>query len=100
MHFIDVTIVYALPEKAWIKSLTIRRGGTPVDLIEQSQLSSDFPEIKLEQLKFGVYGKTVDENYLLEEGDRLEIYRPIKADPKEVRRDLAKAGKTMVDDRS
>ena len=98
-HIINVSIVYALPEQAWAKSLVVNRGATPEDLMEQSGLFEAFPELlqKLEKqaLSFGIFTRRVDENYLLVEGDRLEIYRPLTADPKTVRRELALQGKTM-----
>lgn len=98
-HIINVSIVYALPEQAWTKSLVMNRGATPEDLMHESGLLTVFPELvqKLEkkELNFGIFSQRVDENYLLAEGDRLEIYRPLTADPKTVRRELAAQGKTM-----
>lgn len=98
-HTINVSIVYALPEKAWIKSLVMNRGATPEDLMQQSGLFEAFPELQQQlekqKLNFGVFAQRVDENYLLAEGDRLEIYRELTADPKTVRRELAAQGKTM-----
>jgi len=50
---------------------------------------------EIDSLSIGVYAEKIDLDYLLEEGDRVEIYRPLTADPKEVRRQLALMGKTM-----
>jgi len=98
-HIINVSIVYALPEQTWTKSLLMNRGATPEDLMQESGLFTTFPELmqnfEQQELNFGVYAQRVDENYLLAEGDRLEIYRPLTADPKTVRRELAAQGKTM-----
>jgi len=49
----------------------------------------------ISELTIGVYADKIELDYLLEEGDRVEIYRPLTADPKEVRRQLALLGKTM-----
>lgn len=99
LHIIDVSIVYALPNQVWQRLLAMPRGSTPEDLFAAAKLFEAFPELeevfKLGELQFGVYSLQVDENYLLEQGDRLEVYRPLTADPKEIRRELAKEGKTM-----
>jgi len=99
MHFITVRIVFAFREKAWSKLLQVRRGATPMDIIELSGLLNEFPDLVKEELRYGVYSKQVNDNYLMLDNDRLEIYRPLKADPKLVRREQAKAGKTMTDNR-
>lgn len=100
MHKIEVHIVYALPESVWKKSLQMSRGATPVDVIQQSGLLEAFTDLELTELHYGVYSQRVDQNYLMADGDRLEIYRSLTADPKTVRREMAKAGKTMTDNRS
>ncbi|MGH1540760.1 MAG: RnfH family protein [Arenicella sp.] len=98
-HIIEVQIVYALPDTSWIKAMTVARGSTPEDLIRDSGFLLEFPSLKQQfnnnELAYGVYSQRVDQHYLLEQGDRLEIYRPLQADPKDVRRELAKQGKTM-----
>ena len=99
MHTIDVQIVYALQEKAWVKNLTIPRGSTPDDAIKLSGILEEIEELRLMELDFGIFSKKVDQFYLMNNGDRLEIYRQLTADPKTVRRELAKAGKTMSGDR-
>ena len=54
-----------------------------------------FPEIDLAGCELGVFGKVVADDYELMEGDRIEIYRPLMADPKEVRRERAAKGLKM-----
>jgi len=100
MHTIEVQIVYVLKQKFWQKRLTIARGSTPMDVIQHSGLLNEFQELDISELSYGVYSQRVDQNYLLNNGDRLEVYRPLIADPKTVRRELAKAGKTMSGERS
>lgn len=100
-HRIEVQVVYAPKSGLWSKTLVLGRGSTPEDLLEQSGFFTDFPELRSEyeanKLAYGVYSQRVDQNYLLQQGDRLEVYRPLTADPKQVRRELAKLGKTMVE---
>lgn len=90
-----IEVCYALPEKQDIVHLDL-----PVDaLLEQAVLASGlpgkYPEIDLEQGKFGIYGKICRLDTVLRDGDRVEIYRPLIADPKEVRRKRAEEGKVM-----
>ncbi len=100
MHTIEVQIVYALKQHCWQKRLEMARGTTPLDVIEQSGLLNEFEELDLSELNYGVYSQRVDQNYLMNDGDRLEVYRSLTADPKTIRRELAKAGKTMSGERS
>lgn len=100
MHSINIEIVYAFPDKVWRQQLTVLRGSTPLEVIKQSNLFDYFPMLVDKPFHYGVYSKRVDENYLMAEGDRLEIYRDLTADPKTVRREMAKMGKTMTDKRS
>lgn len=81
-----ISITYAEPNKQrWIE-LDVEEGITALDAIRQSGLLEQFPEINLEENKFGVFGKVVKPQHLLKSGDRLEIYRPITADPETVER--------------
>jgi len=76
----------------------MQRGASVIDLIKESGLLSDVADLKsssIENLSVGIYAKKVSLDTLLEEGDRVEIYRPLTADPKEVRRQLALIGKSM-----
>lgn len=62
----------------------VPKDSTVRDAIERSGMLERFPQIDLEQQKVGVYGKFVKLNAPLNEGDRIEIYRPITVDPKTV----------------
>ncbi len=98
MHRINVSIVYALRDKQWQKSMIVERGTSAIELLRLSQLQDEITELKMqkdEQIVLGVFSQKVSHDYLLEEGDRVEIYRPLTADPKEVRRQLALLGKTI-----
>ena len=92
---INVEVAYALPEKQVIRALNVDVGTTIGEAIVQSGIMMDFPELELENAKVGIFGKVAPMTKVLSEGDRVEIYRPLIADPKEVRRKRAAAGKEM-----
>jgi len=98
MHDISVSVVYATPDKQWLHETRVARGTSAQELIELASFMSEVPDLltqPINDLSIGVYSQKVALDYLLEEGDRVEIYRPLTADPKEVRRQLALLGKTM-----
>ncbi|MBV2121626.1 MAG: RnfH family protein [Candidatus Thiodiazotropha sp. (ex Ctena orbiculata)] len=63
--------------------------------IEKSDILQRFPEIDLKVNKTGIFGKAAKLDAMLSEGDRVEIYRPLIADPKEARKKRAAEGKPM-----
>ena len=98
MHEIDVSLVYATAQKQWIYEARVARGTSAHELIQQSSFTDTIETLEnqqLDALSIGVFSQKVALDYLLQNGDRLEIYRPLTADPKEVRRQLALMGKTM-----
>jgi putative ubiquitin-RnfH superfamily antitoxin RatB of RatAB toxin-antitoxin module len=94
---INVEVAYALPEKQVIRAVNVDAGTTIGAAIVQSGIMMDFPELEteLEHAKVGIFGKAAAMTTVLSDGDRVEIYRPLIADPKEVRRQRAAAGKKM-----
>lgn len=90
-----VEVVYALPQKQEVLSLKIRPGAVVSEAIARSGILRDFPEIDLASAKVGIYGKQVKLDAVLRDKDRIEIYRPLIADPKEIRRKRAAEGKEM-----
>ncbi|OIP18788.1 MAG: RnfH family protein [Betaproteobacteria bacterium CG2_30_59_46] len=90
-----VEVAYALPQKQEVLSLKIRSGALVSDAIARSGILRDFPEIDLATAKVGVYGKQVKLDAVLRDKDRVEIYRPLIADPKEIRRKRAAEGKEV-----
>jgi len=98
MHEINVSLVYANPQQQWLYETRVARGTSAIDLIGVSNFMRQIPELAgadVTTLSLGIYAQRIQGDYLLEEGDRVEIYRPLKADPKEVRRQLALMGKTI-----
>lgn len=76
-----VSVAYALPEKQIWLELNLPIDATVLDAIEQSKILTLFPEVNLENQKVGIYGKFCKLDTKLKEGDRVEIYRAITADP-------------------
>ena len=90
-----IEVAYATPDKQIILEREIESGTTIREAVKQSGINQHFPEIDLENCKLGVFSKPVATDYELSDGDRIEIYRPLIADPKEVRRQRAAKGLKM-----
>ncbi|MDL4912594.1 MAG: RnfH family protein [Enterobacterales bacterium endosymbiont of Blomia tropicalis] len=89
MPDISVEVVYALPEKQYQRYVTVEQGSTIEQAIEASGILELRKEIDLSSNKVGIYSRPVKLSDRVEEGDRIEIYRPLIADPKELRRQRA-----------
>ena len=92
---ISVEVTYALPDRQVILALDVAVDASIEEVIRASGILSQFPEIDLASNKVGVFGKLGKLKDTLQPGDRVEIYRPLIADPKEVRKKRAAAGKVM-----
>ena len=92
---IRVEVVYALPHKQPFFSVELPAGATLRQAIEASGVLDKHPEIDLAKNKLGVFAKLSKPDTPLRDGDRVEIYRPLIADPKEVRKQRAAEGKVM-----
>ena len=90
---IPVEVAYAKPDVQLIIPLQVKPGTTVIDAIKLSGILEQFPEIDLEQNKFGIFSKACSADTVLREKDRVEIYRPLIADPKESRRKRAEKKK-------
>ena len=90
-----IEVAYALPTQQLILPVKVAEGTTAIQAVETSGILQKFPEIDLAQNKLGIFGKLVKSDTPLRERDRVEIYRPLIADPKEVRRQRAAEGKAM-----
>lgn len=84
-----VEVVYALPESQMLVPLDVVEGTTAEQAIRLSGILTDYPEIDLNDCKIGIFSKLCELNTELRELDRVEIYRPLLVDPKEVRRKKA-----------
>ncbi len=83
---INVEVAYALPEKQALLAVDVVPGTTALEAARQSGITDQFEGIDLENSKLGIFGQLVSPGYVLQPGDRVEIYRPLIADPKEVRK--------------
>jgi putative ubiquitin-RnfH superfamily antitoxin RatB of RatAB toxin-antitoxin module len=90
---ISVEVVYALPHQQPLLQVRLAEGATVEDAIRASGLLEAFPEIDLAKNKVGIFSKLVKLDEKVRDRDRVEIYRPLIADPKEVRRKRAEEGK-------
>lgn len=88
---IQIEVAYALPEKQMIIPLTVKKGTTMYDAVVQSGIAAKFEGLDVEAVPMGVFGKAErkPKERVLEEGERVELYRPLIADPKEVRKKRA-----------
>jgi putative ubiquitin-RnfH superfamily antitoxin RatB of RatAB toxin-antitoxin module len=92
---IRVEVAYARLHEQVLLELQVEAGSTAQQAIERSGILERFPEIDLKKNKIGIFGKAAPLTTPLQEGDRVEIYRPLIADPKEQRKRRAAAGKEM-----
>ena len=86
---ITIEVAYALPDKQLIKALEVPAGTTAHQAVKLSAISEAFDGTIAEDSPLGIFGKAVTRDHVLREGDRVEIYRPLIADPKEVRKERA-----------
>jgi len=92
---INVEVIYALKDRQKIVRLSVEVDCTVQNAIERSGLLAEFPEIDLGKNKVGIWNKLAKLDAKLRDHDRIEIYRPLIADPKEVRKQRAAEGKAM-----
>ena len=90
---IRVEVVYALPEKQVLLSLDVAPGTTVEQAIAQSGIEHEFPDLEIDPARVGIFGNKARLDDELRSGDRVEIYRPLIADPKEARRRRAELAK-------
>jgi putative ubiquitin-RnfH superfamily antitoxin RatB of RatAB toxin-antitoxin module len=83
---INVEIAYAKPDNQLIIALTINAGATIAEAINNSDILSQCPELDLARIDVGIFSTLQSLDYVLQDGDRIEIYRPLFDDPKEIRR--------------
>lgn len=83
---IVVEVAYALPEKQYLQRVTLEEGATVEQAIQASGLLSLRTDIDLARNKVGIFSRPAKLQDTVQDGDRVEIYRPLTADPKELRR--------------
>lgn len=91
---IHVEVVYALPQRQELIQLRLPEGATVRQAVEASGLLQKYPDIELDgRNKLGIYAKLAKADTVVRDRDRIEIYRPLIADPKAVRKKRADEGK-------
>ncbi|EKT55800.1 RnfH family protein [Providencia sneebia] len=93
MSDLNVEVTYALPEKQYLLSVKVVEGSTIEDAIVASGILALRTDIDLKKNKVGIYSRPAKLGDVLQDGDRVEIYRPLIADPKELRRKRAEKSK-------
>lgn len=92
---IDVSVAAGLPRRQREISLGVPTGTTAREAVDLSGIAEQFPEIPVATCRLAVFGELVDESYAVLPGDRVEICRPLKIDPRDARRELALQGRSM-----
>ncbi len=87
---IRVTVACALPERAFLRELELPAGSRVADAIETSGIRREWPGIEIRDDRLGIYSRKAAIDTVLSDGDRVEIYRPLRVDPKEARRRRAR----------
>lgn len=83
---VKIEVVYALPEKQYVLPLSVECGTTVEQAIQLSGILDICPEINFNYNKVGIFYQLVELSQTIKVGDRIEIYRPLQADPQEIRR--------------
>ncbi len=91
---INVEVAYAEPERQYRRELTVPAGSDVKHVLDQSGFIERH-RLDLKVNRVGIFGRLVALDHPVADGDRVEVYRPLTADPKEIRRELAGQGKTM-----
>lgn len=91
----EVEIIFATPEKQLLQVLVVECGATVADVLALSGVQESFAEYSFDTMAVGIWGHEVARDRAVKAGDRIEIYRPLKLDPREARRRLALSGRTM-----
>lgn len=91
-----VEVAYARPERQLIVRVAVSEGATVEEALWASKIQEEFPEIDLGSAPVGVFGKLSERDARLRPGDRVEIYRPLIADPKEIRKQRAALDRRMA----
>lgn len=88
-----VELVVATPERQVLLALDVAAGSRVRDVIARSDIGSQFPDLDLDEMPVGIWGRTVSRDSLVAPGDRVELYRPLAIDPRDARRQRARVDK-------
>ena len=101
---IAVEVIYALPHEQRLMRLLVQPGTTALEALVRSGIPEEYPEVDPETAKLGIFGQALGtkglapaDQYVLQPGDRVEVYRPLIADPKEARKQRAEKAKRQAE---
>ncbi|SDZ99784.1 RnfH family protein [Microbulbifer marinus] len=101
---IAVEVVYALPHEQRLMRLLVQPGTTALEALVRSGIPEEYPEVDPTTAKLGIFGQALGtkglppaDQYVLQPGDRVEVYRPLIADPKEARKQRAEKAKRLAE---
>jgi putative ubiquitin-RnfH superfamily antitoxin RatB of RatAB toxin-antitoxin module len=97
---VRVEVVFATPGRQFLQTCSVPCGSSVADAIAGSKVLQEFPDLKLKSHAVGVWGTVVELSKIVDEGDRIEIYRPLPVDPRDARRQHAVDGGFMGKPRS
>jgi uncharacterized protein len=83
---LQIEVAYAEPQRAIVKVFRLAAGSNVADALRLAALDPDFAGVDLANSAFGIFGRLARRDHALQQGDRIEIYRPLMADPKVARR--------------
>ena len=92
---LEVEVVYALPEQQWLVRVQLAPGARVAQAVSQAKGSPGFPDLGDQPLRIAIWGQPAALEDTLQPGDRVEILRALKIDPRAARRELAAAGRVM-----
>lgn len=87
---ISVTVALALADRQEVVVLRLEEGSTVADALARSDLARRFPQVDLAAAPVGIWSRRCERSEALRDGDRVEVYRSLRADPKEMRRRRAR----------
>ncbi|MBM7125201.1 RnfH family protein [Dyella flava] len=83
---VTVEVVCATADRQYLRRVTLPAGSTVIQAVEQSGLLQEMPEVDMDPSRLGIFSRRVAPDDVLQDGDRVEIYRPLSLDPKDARR--------------
>jgi uncharacterized protein len=87
---VTVEVVCATAERQCLRRLSLPAGSTVIQAVEQSGILQELPEVAFDPAHLGIFSRRVAPDDVLQDGDRVEIYRPLTLDPKDARRRRAR----------
>lgn len=104
MQTIAVEVVYALPHEQRLIRMLVESGTTALQALVRSGIPEEYPEVDPQSAKLGIFGQSLGTRglapaaeYVLQPGDRVEVYRPLIADPKEARKQRAEKARRLAE---